>query len=316
MSLNDAAPAVSVVMPTYNRSNILAFSTGSVRWQTFADWELIVVDDASTDDTADVVRDLAAADPRIRLVTLASNSGEQSIGNNVGFEHARGRFIAYLNHDDLWFPDHLERALDHLEATGADLSFSLPMTVAYEDGTLRFYPVNEEMHYHPTHIVPASCWVFRRGLLETSGKWRPAAELWGYPSQEVLWRWWRQGRKLHGRPQLTCLQFPSGNRARAYARRDATEISRWYGRIRDEPGLREEVLTQMVLTLGRHDNKLVRSLYRTASEWLRSEWSHLLARRGIEPQAFAHKRAFRHKGGWFAPLRAYRGLPPHDKLKS
>lgn len=303
-------PTVSVIMPTYNRSELLPWSIGSVKWQTFTDWELIVVSDACTDDTAAMVGALAAEDPRIRLVELPQRIGEQSGTNKAGLAQAAGPFIAFLNHDDLWLPDHLERALDAIERSGADLTYSLPVTVAYEDGTLRFHPVNAEMHYHPTHLVPASYWLLRRDLLDSAGTWRMARDIWGYPSQELLFRWWRRRRRLYGHPELTCLAFPSGNRRNVYARRDATEIAHWYGRIRDEPNFREKVLTQLVLTLGRHDDRLGRSLWRTAREWLRSTWCHFLARRGIEPQALAHALRFRRKGGWKGRLDAQRGLPP------
>ena len=314
MGGGEQKPIVSVVMATFNRANLLPFSTASVRWQSFTDWELIIVDDGSTDDTAEVVRKLAAAEPRIRYVARAKPAGEQSAANNAGFDAARGRIIAYLNHDDLWFPDHLQGALDHMERTGADLSFSLPMTIAYEDGTQRFHTVNEEMRYDPTHQVPATYWVFRRELVEKYGGWRAALDVWGYPSQDRLWHWWRNGAKLYGRPELTCLHFPSGNRPAVYSRRDDSEIAKWFARMRDEPDLREKLLIQMVLTLGRHDNKLGRSLYRTASQWARSEWCAFLIRRGVEPQTVQHMFRFRGKGGWFAPLRAYRHQPPLDKV--
>ena len=188
-------------MPTYNRSELLPYSIGSVTWQTRTDWELIVVSDACTDDTVAVVSAMAAADPRIRLVELPQRIGEQSGTNNAGLAHAAGRFIAFLNHDDLWLPDHLERAIAAIEGSGADLTYSLPITVACEDGTLRFHPVNAEMRYRPTHLVPAGYWLLHRELLTEAGTWRIARDVWGYPSQELLFRWRRTGRLLHGHPE-------------------------------------------------------------------------------------------------------------------
>ena len=98
-------PRVSVVTATYNRSHILRHSIASVIAQRLTDWELIVVGDACTDDTADVVASFD--DPRIRYHALAANVGEQSGPNNEGVALARGEMIAFLNHDDLWLPDHL-----------------------------------------------------------------------------------------------------------------------------------------------------------------------------------------------------------------
>jgi glycosyltransferase involved in cell wall biosynthesis len=95
------APAVSVVTATYNRSNVLRYAVESVLAQSFRDWEIIVIGDACTDDTAAVVA--SYEDSRIRFTNLERNFGEQSGPNNAGFAISRGRYIAYLNHDDLWF---------------------------------------------------------------------------------------------------------------------------------------------------------------------------------------------------------------------
>ncbi len=106
-------PAVSVLTATYNRSNVLRFAVESVRRQTLSDWEMWVVGDACTDDTADMIREIG--DPRIRFVNLPHNAGDQSGPNNEAVRLARGRFLAYLNHDDLWFPDHLEIGSPRIE---------------------------------------------------------------------------------------------------------------------------------------------------------------------------------------------------------
>lgn len=113
-------PLVSIVLATFNRGTVLAHAIESVRRSTLDDWELIVVGDCCTDDTAAVVASFG--DARITFVNLARNVGEQSGPNNEGVRLARGRFLAFLNHDDLYFPDHLTEALAHLERTGATWS--------------------------------------------------------------------------------------------------------------------------------------------------------------------------------------------------
>ncbi len=95
------APTVSVILSAYNRGAVMACAIESVLGQTFQDWELIVVCDACTDDSAEVAA--RYRDPRIRFTNLAENHGEQSGPNNAGFELSRGSIIAYLNQDDLWF---------------------------------------------------------------------------------------------------------------------------------------------------------------------------------------------------------------------
>src|SRR5690606_24951720 len=98
----DTRPLVSVVMATYNRSNIIVYAIESLRANTLQDWELIVVGDCCTDDTETVVS--AFGDQRIRFINLPENCGEQSGPNNFGVGLARGKYLAFLNHDDMWFP--------------------------------------------------------------------------------------------------------------------------------------------------------------------------------------------------------------------
>src|SRR5438105_2863275 len=120
---HQTAPLISVITATYNRSNVLALAIKSVLWQTLSDWELWVVGDACTDDTERVVASFD--NPRIHFLNLQRNVGQQSGPNNLGFHQSAGRFIAYLNHDDLWLPDHLEAALDGINNTNADMVYTL-----------------------------------------------------------------------------------------------------------------------------------------------------------------------------------------------
>src|SRR5687767_7950927 len=106
-------PRVTVVMATYNWSSVLPYSIASVLEQTFTDFELLVVGDACTDDSAEVVN--AIGDPRVRWIDLQPRAGHQSGPNNEGIRQARGEFIAYLGHDDLWLPHHLASALAALD---------------------------------------------------------------------------------------------------------------------------------------------------------------------------------------------------------
>ncbi len=104
-------PSVSVVIPTHNRAGLLARSIESVLAQTFPDLECIVVDDGSTDNTAEVVRGFQ--DPRVRLVTLPTNCG-LSRARNEGIRAARGEFVAFLDDDDEWLPRKLDMQVARL----------------------------------------------------------------------------------------------------------------------------------------------------------------------------------------------------------
>lgn len=114
-------PTVSVVMPAFNNAAHVGAAIDSVRDQTFGDWELIVVDDCSTDDTRDVVRERIIADQRVSLLELPDNMGAPAGPRNRGIAQARGRYIALLDADDIWHPQKLDLQLNAIAATGARL---------------------------------------------------------------------------------------------------------------------------------------------------------------------------------------------------
>jgi GT2 family glycosyltransferase len=102
------APAVSIVVPTYNRAGFLPAAIDSVRAQSFADWELIVVDDGSTDGTVENFASLSRGDPRIRLVQNRGARGPAG-ARNAGLAQCRALWVAFLDSDDLWQPEKLDR---------------------------------------------------------------------------------------------------------------------------------------------------------------------------------------------------------------
>src|SRR5687767_378171 len=111
------APIVSVVVATFNSRLTLACALESVRRQSYEDFEVWVVGDACTDGSDIVVA--ALGDPRFHWTNLPQNSGSQAGPNNEGTRRARGRFVAYLGHDDLWFPWHLETLVETASGEGA-----------------------------------------------------------------------------------------------------------------------------------------------------------------------------------------------------
>ena len=116
-------PIVSVIMPAYNAQRYLAQAIRSLQAQTFTQWELIVVDDCSGDDTAQIVSQLAQADPRIRLYRNEQNLGAAK-SRNRGLELQEGEFVAFLDSDDVWRPKKLELQVDYMRQTNADLTYT------------------------------------------------------------------------------------------------------------------------------------------------------------------------------------------------
>lgn len=114
-------PLVSVIMPSYNAERHIAESIASVQSQTLGDWELLVSDDCSSDSTREIVSRMAKSDHRIRFLPLEENGGAAKARNN-SLAHAQGRYIAYLDADDLWYPEKLERQVAFMEERGAAFS--------------------------------------------------------------------------------------------------------------------------------------------------------------------------------------------------
>ena len=116
-------PLVSVIMPLHNRENLLAESVRSVKEQTVTDWELIIVDDASSDASLALAHQLALEDSRIRVISLAENSGVANV-RNIAISAALGKYLAFLDSDDLWLPLKLEIQLGFMQDSGVGFTFT------------------------------------------------------------------------------------------------------------------------------------------------------------------------------------------------
>lgn len=114
---------VSVVMPCYKTKSYVEAAVRSVLEQTHSDWELLIVDDASTDATSEIVTELARSDERISLERLAINGGAARARNHA-LVRAVGDYVAFLDSDDLWLPRKLKRQLAFAEIVGAPLTYT------------------------------------------------------------------------------------------------------------------------------------------------------------------------------------------------
>jgi len=106
---------VSIVIPTFNMSQLIGETLTSVLNQTFGNFEVIVVDDCSTDETAEVVKAWSAKDARIKYLYQEVNSNLPAVHRNSGIQEAKGEYISFLDHDDLWLPRKLERQIKALD---------------------------------------------------------------------------------------------------------------------------------------------------------------------------------------------------------
>lgn len=136
-------PTVSVITPAKNAARWIAGTIASVRAQTYQDWEMLIVDDGSTDGTLDVAREAAQGDPRIVLHRSQGVAGAGG-ARNVALELATGRFIAFLDSDDLWDPGKLDAQIGAMQANGWCFSWtSYRIQGVSKDGVLAEPPFVE-----------------------------------------------------------------------------------------------------------------------------------------------------------------------------
>ncbi len=251
-------PRVTVIIAAYNRSGPLRYAVSSVLAQTFDDLELVVVGDACTDDSETVVREFS--DPRVAWHNLPVNSGNQFAPNNHGLAHARGRYIAYLGHDDLWHRDHLSKLVSAIEADEADLAFSLTLDIGP--------PANPSRHvmglcpngvYEWPVWAPPSSWLHRRDVVERTGNWRDYQSIILPTDVDFFARIVEHGMRIVPVMELTVFKLTSVSRTNSYLDRAGEEQSLWWERISHDDNLQyRETLAALAAVAGRHNDVVLR----------------------------------------------------------
>lgn len=128
----DFTPFFSVVVPAYNRASFLPPLISSLTSQTFDSFELIIVDDGSTDETRDIVTHFSLSDPRI-IYKFQVNS-ERGAARNHGISHARGQWISFLDSDDMYMPDHLSTLYDYITNFSPEGIVAFRYLIKHESG--------------------------------------------------------------------------------------------------------------------------------------------------------------------------------------
>ena len=209
-----SAPEVSVVIPAYNASGTILDAINSVLTQTIEDFELLVVNDGSSDRTAEIVRDVP--DPRVHLLDRCN--GGASAARNTGIEHATGYWVAFLDADDVWLPRKLETQLRRMRSTpGCMASQGSAYFVDRHLKQLSFHRCvpdeNPLLTFLRFQNLPnaASSWIVRRSLFDEIG---------GFDTSLVMHEDWDLSIRLarHAKPlcidePLTLYRVHSGNRS-------------------------------------------------------------------------------------------------------
>lgn len=292
-------PLVSIVTATYNSSHLLRFAIESVLHSTIANWELIVVGDHCTDDTEQLLAGFD--DSRIRFYNLEKNSGQQATPNNFGVSRARGKYLCFLNQDDMFLPDHLEYMVDEITEHQADIvcaryaviePFQSPCPVAQltvNNGG----PVFNDSKYHPGRWYLASSWFMLRSTATHVGAWSLESQTIVTPSQEWLFRAFRKGKRIHCSEKISLVALYSGARKAAYREKQFSE----HGHI-FELMTTGDFASKILIPMSSREQELERSWRRRMRRLYMLLFEGLLSRLGVHPLAPEMILRYGGKGGY------------------
>jgi glycosyltransferase involved in cell wall biosynthesis len=287
-------PRVTVVTATYNWSSVLPYSIGSVLRQSFQDWEHLVIGDGCTDDSGEVVARVANGDPRVRWINLPQNNGEQSAPNNEGIKQARGEYIAYLGHDDLWLPHHLELLVAAMDG-GADLAYSIVERILREGGDPDTEPLLMVPYTRGRMILPTTT-MHRTDIARKVGGWRHFREIQDTPQTDLGSRIYDEGGKIVFVPRLTAVKLPAGMRRNVYVQKPCFEQAAFFERIGNESDFEAKELAKMLVTISQPIPPLtLRGRFKKAGKDVR----HFLRRTGLKKER---------KGSRIDGARRFKGL--------
>lgn len=248
--------AVTVVIPTYNWSTVLRCAIKSVLDQTFVDFELLVVGDGCTDDTAEVVNRASEVDGRVRWIGLADNAGTQAVPNNAGLAAATGAVVAYLGHDDLWLPRHLATVVDALAANPDSVVVHTRSCLVVPGQAPAMHPPADYQFCAGDWLAPTATAHRREPALAIGGWRRPDESGTRDPEADL----WARLADAHGpgliSPHITALKLPAAIRRGVYKTRPAGEQHRWLdeiGRSADPEAMLRDLITSGEPTAGHTD---------------------------------------------------------------
>jgi hypothetical protein len=237
-------PRFSVIVPTYNRSRFIVPTLESALRQTDAPFEIIVVGDGCTDDSERVIKRRFGR--AIRWMNLSQHSSSQSAPNNTGIEAARGTHIAYLGHDDIWSPQHLEMLAAVLDDDRIDFAvsgciFHGPPGSMYYQYTGLFDDSAAAAHQF---FAPSSI-AHRRDLIARLGQWRDPREIKPPVDCEFLLRAAESGCRFKSTNAISVHKFAAGHRYLSYRWPSCEEQERMHGALQSPAG-DSGVLTRIV----------------------------------------------------------------------
>lgn len=307
-------PIISIITATYNSSHLLKYAIQSVLDSDFQDWEMIVVGDCCTDDSAEVVNGFT--DSRISFYNLEKNSGQQATPNNYGLGKARGTYIAFLNQDDLFFPDHLFRSLEEIENSGAEFLIIPGIKILrskrkdFDKGkyAVQLNSVHPDGKFSTNVFSVASTWFLKKTTAEKLGPWKMEKDLYVTPSQEWIFRGYLAGIRFHFPSRVGSLIILSGERKNSYNQKFSHEHDYFSKRLRDHE-LKAQLLEKAAVfaykelqsQLFFQPKILIKRVVGLPLDWIMKILK-------IHPSAFRNRRAWGKKGSLIRKVRKDTGL--------
>lgn len=126
---------VSIITPSYNCSKFIERTIKSVQKQTYTNWEMLITDDCSTDNSVEIIKEISLKDSRIKLFLLEKNSGA-GVARNKSIEQAQGKYIAFIDSDDMWMPEKLEKQVAFMEEKQCALSYTSMINIDENDNEI------------------------------------------------------------------------------------------------------------------------------------------------------------------------------------
>lgn len=205
--------SVTIIVSTYDRPDCLMQAIISVIRQTHSDWLLYVIGDHCSEETEVVVNSFNHE--RIYYHNCPYRIGSQSGGNSIGIACAKTPYIAFLNHDDIWLPNHLEIAIQSLKHYKAQCYFG---RFIISRKSISHFPIFNEapppkrelylgFYYTPTYFEPVSSWVLKSDFAKKIGNWRHPNDIFRLPIQDFYLRIWQSGAKCRFGDEITGIKF-------------------------------------------------------------------------------------------------------------
>ena len=240
--MGNNSPTVTVIIATYNSPITLRCTIQSVLNQDFTDFEVWVIGDQCPEDYGSFVNEFK--DERLHWYNLPQNTGSQAGPNNEGLKRSRGKYIAYLGHDDLWFPNHLSSLVRFLEETDADLVHSLSALINPLGAYHVIGPPSRGRNYTNCYVPPSS-WLHKKSLTEDCGFWNLPEMLSAGVDQDYLNGVAKAGKNIQFCQKIMVLKFVSHDWS-LYSKKDNFPQPIYLERMEKDPnGLKEEILMDL-----------------------------------------------------------------------